>query len=91
MADGGRVLPDYGDVTRRVVSRNITADPEDGLGRWSDSDIKRAITSAIRPDGTHLARTMPSEWYRGIRPANLDALVAFLRTIPPKRTPQPGG
>jgi hypothetical protein len=83
------VLPDYADVTQ-VVSRNITADPEDGIGKWSDSDVKRAITAGIRPGRTRLARTMPSEWYRGIRPADLDALVAFLRTIPPKKTPPPG-
>ena len=88
---GGRVLPDYADVTRRVVSRNITSDPEDGIGKWSDAEVKRAVTTRTRPDGTHLARTMPSEWYRGIRPADLDALVAFLRTIPPKKTPPPGG
>src|SRR5204862_2109961 len=42
---GGRELPDYGDVTRKVVSRNITPDPVDGIGTWSDADIRRATTT----------------------------------------------
>ena len=84
---GGRELPDYGDVTRQVVSRNITPDPADGIGKWSDAEIKRAITAGIRPDGTRLARTMPSHWYKGIATADLDALVAFLRTVKPLKTP----
>jgi mono/diheme cytochrome c family protein len=84
---GGRELPDYSDVTRQVVSRNITSDPADGIGKWSDAEIKRAITSGIRPDGTPLARTMPSHWYKGIATADVDALVAFLRTVKPLKTP----
>jgi hypothetical protein len=70
-----------------VVSRNITSDPADGIGKWSDAEIKRAITSGIRPDGTPLARTMPSHWYKGIATADVDALVAFLRTVKPLKTP----
>src|SRR3954451_272757 len=27
---------------------NITPDPESGLGRWSDADIKRAIMEGVR-------------------------------------------
>ena len=83
---GGRGLPDYGDVSKQVVSRNITSDPTDGIGKWSDAEIKRSITDGIRPDGTHLARTMPSHWYRDIAPADLDAIVAFLRTVKPPKT-----
>jgi len=84
---GGRELPDYGDVTRKVVSRNITPDPVDGIGTWSDADIRRATTTGIRPDGTRLARTMPSHWYKGITGADLDAIIAFLRTVKPLKTP----
>ncbi|MBV9586175.1 MAG: c-type cytochrome [Alphaproteobacteria bacterium] len=88
---GGRDLPDYADVTSRVVSRNITADPEDGIGKWSDAEIKRAIKEGVRPDGTRLAHTMPFDWYKKIMPADLDAIVAYLRTIKPIKTPNTGG
>jgi hypothetical protein len=68
------------------ISRNITPDPEDGLGKWSDFEMKRATTTGIRPDGTCLSRTMPFDWYAHIAPADLDALVAVLRTVKPLKT-----
>jgi mono/diheme cytochrome c family protein len=85
---GGRELPNYADAAKTVLSRNITSGPDQGIGKWSDDDIKRAITHGIRPDGTRLTQTMPSNWYRGIAPADLDAIVTFLRTLPPLKTPQ---
>jgi hypothetical protein len=79
---GGREFPRYGDIAPSV-SRNITADSEDGIGKWSDTDIKNAITNAVRPDGTKLAGPMPYDWYSKITPDDLDAIVAFMRTIKP--------
>ena len=70
-----------------TVSRNITPDPEHGIGNWSDAQIKRAITVGIRPDGTLLSRTMASHWYAKIAPSDLDAIVAYLRSLPPVKTP----
>jgi len=84
---GGREMANFADVDEKTVSRNITSDSEDGIGKWSANDIKRAITTGIRPDGTQLARTMPYEWYSRITPADLDALVAFLRTLKPLKSP----
>jgi cytochrome c553 len=34
---GGREFPRYGDIAPSV-SRNITPDPEDGIGKWRDTD-----------------------------------------------------
>ena len=81
---GGRKLPD---AVGGAVSRNITSDPEDGLGKWTDEQIKVAITEGKRPDGTELNRIMAFDWYKGIAPADLDSIVAYLRTIPPQKTP----
>jgi hypothetical protein len=33
-----------------------------------------------------MTRTMPFDWYKGIAPADLDAIVAFLRTLKPAGT-----
>jgi hypothetical protein len=77
-----REFPRYGDIAPSV-SRNITAEPEDGIGKWSDTDIKNAITKAFRPDGTKLAGPMPYDWYSKFMPDDLDAIVAFMRTIKP--------
>ena len=82
---GGRDLPDFGKPGGRTVSRNITPDPDSGIGKWSDAQIKRAITAGIRPDGTKLTRTMPFDWYAHMTPADLDAIVAYLRTLKPMK------
>jgi mono/diheme cytochrome c family protein len=80
---GGREFPVFGEAQALTVSRNITSDPDSGLGNWSDTDIKRAITTGTRPDGTKLTRTMPFDWYAQIAPADLDAIVAYLRSLKP--------
>ena len=80
---GGRELPDFAKPGALTVSRNITPDPENGIGKWSDAEVKRAITAGICPDGTRLTRTMPFDWYAKIAPADLDALVAYLRSLKP--------
>jgi mono/diheme cytochrome c family protein len=64
------------------VSRNITSHPVQGLGAWSDAEIKRAITHGISRDGRKLQEPMAFAWYAGIRDEDLDAIVAYLRTLP---------
>jgi mono/diheme cytochrome c family protein len=66
-----------------AVSRNLTAHPERGLGAWSDAEIKRAISQGVGRDGHRLQEPMPFAWYAGIRDEDLDAMVAYLRTLPP--------
>lgn len=65
------------------VSRNITSHPEKGLGGWSDAEIKRAISQGVGRDGRKLQEPMAFAWYAGIRDEDLDAIVAYLRTLPP--------
>lgn len=65
------------------VSRNITSHPEAGLGRWTDAEIKRAITLGVARDGRQLQPPMGFYWYSGLKEADQDAIVAWLRTLPP--------
>jgi len=65
------------------MSRNITPDPETGLGSWTDDQIKRAITQGISADGTPLMPPMGFPYYARLSPADLDALLAYLRSLPP--------
>ena len=83
---GGRQLPDLSNPGAETVSRNITPDPEQGIERWSDDDIKRTITTCVRPDGTRLSRTMSCDWYANIEPEDLDAIVVYLRSLKPLKT-----
>jgi len=66
------------------VSYNLTSDKETGLGSWTDEQIKTFITSGVRRDGTRmLPFPMPWAAYAGLKDDDLNAIIAYLRTIPP--------
>lgn len=65
------------------VAANITPDKETGLGNWTDAQIKKAITDGVRPDGTKLRPPMGFKYYKNISDADLDAIVAYLRSLKP--------
>ena len=67
------------------VSANLTPDPESGLGKWTDQEIKTVITTGIRPDGSRLKPPMAISYYANIGAEELDALVAYLRSLEPVR------
>jgi mono/diheme cytochrome c family protein len=75
----------------KVTASNITQDKETGIGNWSDADIKRALQKGERPNHTRLAAIMPSDFYEILTPNDLDAIVAYLRTVKPvkQQTPTP--
>jgi mono/diheme cytochrome c family protein len=64
------------------VARNITPHKENGIGAWSDEEIKRAITQGVRKDGSKLRPPMGYPFYATMTDADLGAVVAYLRTIP---------
>lgn len=65
---------------------NLTSDRDTGLGAWSDDEIKRAFTKGIMRDGSRML-PFPMDWssYATMRPSDQDAIVAYLRTVPPVR------
>jgi len=69
-----------------VVSSNLTPDRETGIGQWSDGEIKTAIRKGVRPDGTRLKGPMPISHYATITDEDVDAIVAYLRSLPPLKT-----
>ena len=64
------------------VSRNITSHKVNGIGAWSDAEVKRAITQGVRKDGSQLRPPMGFAWYATMTDADLDAIVRYVRTIP---------
>ena len=63
---------------------NLTPDPETGLGAWTDDEIKTLLTTGVRKNGQRvLANFMPWWIYRNLTPSDLDAIVAYLRSLPP--------
>jgi hypothetical protein len=82
---GGRVFSTPAFV---VTTSNVTPDPETGIGNWTDAEIKRALIEGIRPDHHHLAGVplaaiMPANFYKALLPEDLDAIVAYLRSVKP--------
>ena len=73
-----------------ATASNITPDPDTGIGSWSDAEIKRALTEGMRPDrhrlsGVPLAAIMPANFYKALLNDDLDAIVAYLRSLKPVR------
>jgi len=61
------------------VATNIT--PK-GIGSYSDDALKKVITTGVRPDGSRLRPPMGTGFYANLNAAELDALVAYLRSLP---------
>ena len=81
LGKGGRQFPGPWGVS---TSRNITSHKTAGIGDWTDAEIKTAITQGKRKDGTPLKGPMGYAYYAKMTDADLDAVVAYLRTLPPK-------
>jgi mono/diheme cytochrome c family protein len=84
---GGRAFPI---PLGTVYSTNITPDKETGLGSWTDQQIRDAIVKGVRRDGSNIIPVMPYEAYSGMAPEDLNALIAYLKTLTPvkKATPE---
>ncbi|MDB5600589.1 MAG: Class diheme cytochrome c [Xanthobacteraceae bacterium] len=67
----------------RVQGSNITQDKETGIGAWTDAQIKQTLRTGKRPNGVQLAEVMPTSFYGIVTPRDMDAIVAYLRTVKP--------
>lgn len=63
--------------------RNLTPDVETGIGSWSEADIITAIRQGHRPDGTPILPPMPWTAYAHMSDDDVQALAAFLKSLPP--------
>lgn len=81
---GGKI---FRTPTGVAVASNITAHREKGVGAWTDEDIKRAITQGLSRNGEPLKppmSTLAKTHFAKMSPQDLDALVAYLRSIAAK-------
>src|SRR6476469_7807072 len=67
----------------KVTAPNITPDKETGIGSWTDAEIKTVMRTGMRPNGVHVAMIMPTGFYHIMTDRDLDAVVAYLRTLKP--------
>jgi mono/diheme cytochrome c family protein len=62
---------------------NISPDPVDGIGRWSEADFVTALTKGTSPEGTHYFPAFPYTSYQHANISDLRDLFAYLKTLPP--------
>jgi mono/diheme cytochrome c family protein len=65
----------------KVTAPNITQDKGTGIGAWSDADIKKLMRTGVRPNGVQIAEIMPTAFYGVVTDNDMDAIVAYLRTL----------
>jgi mono/diheme cytochrome c family protein len=62
---------------------NISSDPKDGIGAWSEAQFVTAMTKGTSPSGEHLYPAFPYTSYQHMRLDDLRDLFAYLKTLPP--------
>lgn len=68
---------------------NLTPDSETGLGGWKDAEIIASLYG-VRRGGGRVLPPMPTQHYaQGIAEADLRAILAYLRALPPIRNQVP--
>ncbi|MFA1772333.1 cytochrome c [Rufibacter glacialis] len=60
-------------------ARNITPA---GIGDWTDGEVLRAITMGVNKEGHPLFPVMPHHLYGQLAQEDMEAVVAYLRTLP---------
>ncbi len=66
-----------------LYSKNLTPDPQTGLGRYSDPQLARMLRHGVRPNGlASIPLLMP---YGDMSDDDIVAIISYLRTLPPVR------
>ncbi|MET4607115.1 mono/diheme cytochrome c family protein [Bradyrhizobium sp. JR4.1] len=61
---------------------NISSDPTDGIGKWSDAEFVNAVIHGVAPDGRHYFPAFPYTSYQHARREDVLDLFAYLKTLP---------
>jgi mono/diheme cytochrome c family protein len=62
---------------------NISPDPKDGIGNWSEANFVTAMVKGTSPDGRHYFPSFPYTSYQRMTLADLRDMFAFIKTLPP--------
>jgi mono/diheme cytochrome c family protein len=61
---------------------NISSDPKDGIGGWSEAQFVTAMWKGTAPDGRHYFPSFPYPSYQRMALADVRDLFAYLKTLP---------
>ncbi|MBI5263832.1 MAG: cytochrome c [Bradyrhizobium sp.] len=62
---------------------NISPDPSEGIGKWTDADFVNAVRSGVSPTGAHYYPAFPYTSYAHAKIEDVRDLFAYLKTLPP--------
>lgn len=62
---------------------NISPDPNDGIGNWSEANFVTAVTKGTSPSGQHYFPAFPYNSYQKAKVDDVRDLFAYLKTLPP--------
>jgi mono/diheme cytochrome c family protein len=91
LAFAGSEVPFEDPGLGKVYAANISGDVETGLGRYSADAIKQALRNGTRLDGKRMAPPMSLliPHISGMSEADIDALVAYMKTLPSAKRKAP--
>lgn len=78
LAGGTRLATQFG----TFVAPNISPDPQDGIGAWTDEDFVNAVQQGVSPAGGHYYPAFPYTSYARMDPQDVIDLHAYLKTLP---------
>ncbi len=86
----GRGGAPFGPKGKEVRASNITSHKSAGIGSWTDAEIRRTLTHGVGRDGRPLAQQMQRQiYFAKMTDRDLDAIVAWVRTLPALEAPVP--
>jgi mono/diheme cytochrome c family protein len=62
---------------------NISPDPADGIGRWTEAEFVQAVMKGVSPEGSHYFPAFPYTSYQHAKVDDVRDLFAYLKTLPP--------
>jgi mono/diheme cytochrome c family protein len=62
---------------------NISPDPTDGIGRWTEANFVSAVLNGTSPAGAHYYPAFPYASYQRAKLEDVRDLFAYLKTLPP--------
>jgi mono/diheme cytochrome c family protein len=83
--DGTRLGGGLGLVTKfgTFYVPNISSDPKDGIGGWTDAQFVTALTKGVSPEGEHLYPAFPYTSFQRMKSDDLLDLFAYIKSLPP--------
>lgn len=62
---------------------NISPDPKDGIGAWTEAQFVTALTRGTSPEGEHYYPALPYTSYQRMHIGDVRDLFAYIKTLPP--------